>query len=99
GQDAERAGQAGQDGLIDDDVALVTPWDVDLARIGVPVLLVQGGEDRVIPPSHADSLLHQIPTAELWLRPRDGHVSVLNGVPVAMDWIHEQATSQEGGTR
>jgi pimeloyl-ACP methyl ester carboxylesterase len=87
GQDAGRAGSTGPDGLIDDDVAFAKPWDVDLGAIPSPVLLVQGGADRMIPASHAESLLGQIPTAELWLRPRDGHVSVLDGTAVAFDWL------------
>jgi len=87
GADAVRAGSAGPDGLIDDDVAFATEWGVDLGRIATPVLLVQGGEDRVVPPSHAEWLLRCMPTAELWLRPRDGHVSVLRAVPVALDWL------------
>ncbi len=87
GADAGRAGRAGPDGLIDDDVAFVHAWDIELDQIRAPVLLVQGGEDRVVPRSHAEWLLGQIPTAELWLRPRDGHISVLQAVPVAMDWL------------
>lgn len=87
GADAARAGAAGPDGLIDDDVAFVTPWGFDPARIEVPVLLVQGGQDRIVPPSHAEWLLRHIPTAELWLRPHDGHISVLDASPVAMDWL------------
>jgi pimeloyl-ACP methyl ester carboxylesterase len=91
GQDAGRAGSEGPDGLIDDDVALAKPWDVDLGAIPSPVLLVQGGVDRMIPASHAQSLLEQIPTAELWLRPRDGHVSVLDTTPVAFDWLLDRS--------
>jgi pimeloyl-ACP methyl ester carboxylesterase len=91
GRDAGQAGSAGPDGLIDDDVAFAKPWGFDLATITAPVLLVQGGLDRVIPPSHADALLRAIPTAELWLRPRDGHVSVLGACPVAMDWLVDRA--------
>ena len=87
GDDAMRAGTAGPDGQIDDDVAYVTPWGFDSGAIAVPVLLVQGGEDRVIPPSHAEWLLRRLPAAELWLRPRDGHVSILDACPVAMDWL------------
>jgi len=87
GRDAGAAGAANPDGLIDDDVALVTPWGFDVSGISVPVLLIQGGEDRVIPASHAQFLLTATPSAELWLRPRDGHVSVLNACPVAMDWL------------
>jgi pimeloyl-ACP methyl ester carboxylesterase len=87
GADAGRAGAAGPDGLIDDDVAFVNPWGFDLARIEAPVLLVQGGEDRIVPSSHAEWLLRHIPPAELWLRPHDGHISVLDASPVAMDWL------------
>jgi pimeloyl-ACP methyl ester carboxylesterase len=87
GRDAGRAGAAGPDGLIDDDVAFAKPWGFDVSKITVPVLLVQGGEDRLIPPSHADWLIRAIPTSELWLRPRDGHISVLEACPVAMDWL------------
>lgn len=87
GTDAGRAGAAGPEGLIDDDLAFVTPWGFDVSQIGCPVLLVQGGEDRVIPPAHADWLMRKSRSAELWLRPRDGHISVLNAIPVAMDWL------------
>jgi pimeloyl-ACP methyl ester carboxylesterase len=85
--DAGAAGQAWPDGLIDDDVALVAPWGFALAGVTAPVLLVQGGEDRVVPRHHADRLLRALAHAELWLRPRDGHVSVLDACPVALDWL------------
>ncbi len=69
----------------------MVPWGFDPATIQAPVWLVHGGDDRVIPPSHAEWLLGRIDTAELWLRPRDGHVSILNAVPVAMDWLLDRA--------
>jgi pimeloyl-ACP methyl ester carboxylesterase len=87
GRDAMTAGQAGMDGLIDDDVAFASPWGFELSRTAPPVLLVQGGEDRVIPPAHADAVARQVPHPEVWLRPHDGHVSVLGAVAVAMDWL------------
>ena len=87
GEDAVRAGAAGPGGLIDDDVAFATSWGFDLAEVEAPVLLVQGGQDRVIPPSHAEWLLRNIPRSELWLRPDDGHISILDACPVAMDWL------------
>ena len=92
GADAMAAGQAGPDGLIDDDVAYTKPWGFELEAVQAPVLVVQGGEDRVIPPSHADALLRALPNGELWLRPRDGHVSILRACPVAMDWLRLTAS-------
>jgi pimeloyl-ACP methyl ester carboxylesterase len=89
GRDADEAGNDGSEGVVDDDLAFVAPWGFDLAQIRVPVLLVQGGEDRVVPPSHADALLRSIPTSELWLRPRDGHISVLAACAVGMDWLRD----------
>jgi pimeloyl-ACP methyl ester carboxylesterase len=91
GSDAQLAEKDGPEGLIDDDLAFAAPWGFDVTQIGVPILLVQGGEDRVVPKSHADALLGAIPSAELWLRPRDGHVSVLHACPVAMDWLRSLA--------
>jgi pimeloyl-ACP methyl ester carboxylesterase len=96
GRDAGEAGAAGPDGLIDDDVAFVRPWGFDVAEISTQVLVVQGGQDRVVPPAHADWLVRNLPSAELWLRPRDGHVSVLDASPVAMDWL---LAVNDGGTR
>lgn len=87
GEDAVQASQAGPEGAIDDDVAFATPWGFGLAEIDVPVLVVQGGEDRVIPPQHGAWLAGNCPASELWTRPRDGHISVLRAVPVAMDWL------------
>jgi pimeloyl-ACP methyl ester carboxylesterase len=93
GADAQRAERAGPGGLIDDDVAFAGPWNVDPAIIRQPVLMVQGGLDRIVPPAHTEHLLRRLPHGELWLRPRDGHVSVLAAVPVALDWLAASAGS------
>jgi pimeloyl-ACP methyl ester carboxylesterase len=61
----------------------------------VPVLLVQGGEDRVIPPSHAEFLHETIAGSELWRGPGDGHVSVLAACPAAMDWLLERQSASD----
>ncbi|MFC8075549.1 alpha/beta fold hydrolase [Streptomyces sp. NPDC057307] len=87
GADAGKAGQAGPDGLIDDDVAFATAWGFDLAEVTAPVLLAQGSLDRVVPPAHAGWTLAALPRAELWVRPEDGHISVLDVCPSAMDWL------------
>ncbi len=91
GEDAGRASAAGSDGEIDDDVAYVSLWGFDLAQVDVPVLLLQGGLDRIVPPSHAEWMSRQLPDAELRLRPHDGHVSVLAACGEAMDWLVDRA--------
>ncbi|MFF2493399.1 alpha/beta fold hydrolase [Agromyces sp. NPDC058064] len=91
GADASRAGAQGPEGLIDDDVAFASPWGFALAEVAAPVLLVQGEGDRVVPRRHASWMLAQLPKASLWMRLDDGHVSVLDTVPDAMDWLLARA--------
>ena len=83
--------EAGPGGLIDDDLAYVAPWGFDPARVVAPVLLLHGGRDRVVPSSHGEWLARRCPSAELWLSPDDGHISVLNQSAAAMEWLREQA--------
>ena len=94
GADAGHAGEAWPDGLIDDDLAFVAPWGFQVKDIATPVLLAQGGLDRVVPPAHADWLLQNCPNAELWLRPNAGHISILEACPVAMDWLLDAVDGQ-----
>jgi pimeloyl-ACP methyl ester carboxylesterase len=93
GADAGRAAAAGPDGLIDDDVAFVNPWGFEVADIQAPVLVVQGGQDRVIPPAHGQWLFGNCRFGQLWLRPGDGHISVLDAVPVCLDWLADLVRS------
>ncbi|GAA4843159.1 alpha/beta hydrolase [Luteimicrobium xylanilyticum] len=90
GGDAAQAESAGPDGLVDDDVAYVSPWGADLGAVAQPALVVQGGRDRVVPPTHGTALIQHLARGELWHRPRDGHVSVLAAVPLAIDWLLQQ---------
>src|SRR5829696_2853518 len=83
--------EAGPGGLIDDDLAYVAPWGFDPARVVAPVLLVHGGRDRVVPSSHGEWLARRCPSAQLWLSPEDGHISVLNHGAAAMGWLREHA--------
>jgi len=88
---AGKALRGGLGGMVDDDLAYVSPWGFDPAQVGVPVLLLHGGRDRVAPPSHAQWLARHIRPAELWLRPDDGHISVLSSAVPAMAWLREHA--------
>jgi pimeloyl-ACP methyl ester carboxylesterase len=83
--------EGGPGGLIDDDLAYVAPWGADPTRITAPTLLLHGGRDRVVPPSHGEWLARRWPSAELWLYPDDGHISVLNQSAAALAWLKEHA--------
>jgi pimeloyl-ACP methyl ester carboxylesterase len=83
--------EGGPGGLIDDDLAYVAPWGADPTRAQVPILLLHGGRDRVVPSSHGEWLAHSCPSAELRLYPDDGHISVLNQGAAALEWLRRQA--------
>jgi pimeloyl-ACP methyl ester carboxylesterase len=75
-------------GAIDDDIASVSPWGFDPATIGGPVLLLHGGADRMVPAIHGHWLASHIPAAEFWLKPDDGHISVLDTTAeAALEWL------------
>jgi pimeloyl-ACP methyl ester carboxylesterase len=84
---------AGPAPLIDDDLAYVAPWGFDPAGITVPVLILHGGADLMVPSSHGVWLAGHCPTAELWLRPEDGHLSILNAAPAALEWLTQPRAS------
>ena len=79
----------GMEGFIEDDLASVGAWGLDPAEVAAPALFVHGGRDRMVPCSHGEWLARRCPRAELWLRPEDGHISVLNHAAAAMGWLTE----------
>jgi pimeloyl-ACP methyl ester carboxylesterase len=83
--------EGGPGGLIDDDLAYVAPWGFDPADCVAPALFVHGGRDRVVPCSHGEWLARRCPSAELRLRPDDGHISVLDSSAATMAWLREHA--------
>jgi pimeloyl-ACP methyl ester carboxylesterase len=91
GEVAQAAMAQGRGGLIDDDLAYVTPWGFDPAQVKAPALLLHGRRDRVVPCSHGEWLARRCPAAELRLSPEDGHVSVLRGAEAALEWLRRRA--------
>jgi pimeloyl-ACP methyl ester carboxylesterase len=86
--------EAGPDGLIDDDIAYVTPWGFDPAEVVAPVLFLHGARDRMVPSSHSQWLAGHIPSAELRLTPDDGHISVLGSAAEALEWLSGRNESE-----
>jgi pimeloyl-ACP methyl ester carboxylesterase len=91
GRIAGKALMGGLGGMVDDDLAYVSPWGFDTGQVTAPVLFVHGGQDRVAPAAHAEWLASHIHSAEIWLRPDDGHISILNSCVSAMDWLMAHA--------
>lgn len=85
-------------GLIDDDLAYVTPWGCDPAAIAAPTLLLHGADDRMIPAAHSEWLAKRIPRAELRVTPGDGHISVLDHAADALTWLAGQDSSASDAT-
>ncbi|HTF61027.1 MAG TPA: alpha/beta fold hydrolase [Actinomycetes bacterium] len=87
----EQAREGGLGGMVDDDLAGVAPWGFDPGQVRPPVLFLHGAQDRMVPSSHGEWLARRTPSAELWLRPDDGHVSVLDAAEAAQGWLWEHA--------
>ena len=78
--------------MIDDELAYVTPWGFAPEQVRPPALFLCGGQDRMVPSAHSTWLARHCPAAHLWLRPDDGHISVLRSCGVAaLDWLVGQA--------
>lgn len=82
--------QSGPAPKIDDELAAVQPWGFDPAQVAAPTLVIHGGRDRVVPSAHGEWLAGRIPAAELWLRPDDGHITVMDAGADALSWLAEQ---------
>jgi pimeloyl-ACP methyl ester carboxylesterase len=81
----------GAEGGIEDELALVAPWKLDLAGVRVPVSLWSGEQDTDTPARHARWLATAIPGAELHLFPEEGHLSLVYGREwEVLDWLAQQ---------
>jgi pimeloyl-ACP methyl ester carboxylesterase len=88
GRNAELATAKGFDGMIDDDLAYVTPWGFSVGEVRRPVLLLHGEQDRVIPFSHARWLARNLPDATLRPSSSDGHISALDRILDVVEFLH-----------
>jgi pimeloyl-ACP methyl ester carboxylesterase len=89
---AGKALDGGIEGMVDDDVAYMSPWGFELGAVQAETLLVHGDQDRVVPVAHAHWLAGSLPRAELRVCPGDGHVSVLAAAGrQALEWLVETA--------
>lgn len=71
-----RALENGVAGWRDDDLAFVADWGFDLAAVGRPVAVWQGGEDRMVPFAHGEWLAANVRGARPRLHATEGHLSL-----------------------
>ncbi|WP_375388790.1 alpha/beta fold hydrolase, partial [uncultured Amnibacterium sp.] len=63
--------------MADDLLAAGRPWGFDPAAIRLPVRIVHGADDRMVPVQHGRWLAGRVPGAEVEIVPGAGHVEVL----------------------
>lgn len=63
----------GAGGVADDYAVLAADWGFELAEIGGPVTVFQGGADTLLPRSHAGALAAQLPSGSLEIVEGAGH--------------------------
>ena len=78
----------GADGWIDDDLAFAAPWGFELAEIDRPVLVLQGGDDLMVPPGHGVWLAEHVPGATARIDDAHGHLTLVEHlVPEVHAWL------------
>jgi pimeloyl-ACP methyl ester carboxylesterase len=70
---------SGDEGWVEDLVALTSPWGVDVAAVKAHVELWHGAEDRMVPLSHGQWLAAQLPDVTSHLEAGHGHLSLAVG--------------------
>lgn len=87
------AREKGDEGMVDDSLAGARAWGFAPADVTVPVLILHGAKDRMVPSAHGEWLAAHCPAAELRLAPDAGHVTVLDSAPAALAWLRDRVAA------
>jgi pimeloyl-ACP methyl ester carboxylesterase len=79
--------EQGNEGYVEDTLAAVRPWGFGPDAIRIPILIVHGEEDKMVPRAHGEWLAADCPAAELRIVPDAGHITVLDRAPEALAWL------------
>ena len=76
------------EGWRDDDLAMVEPWGFAVSDIRIPVLVLQGVDDLMVPPQHGRWLAGQIPGVEAEVSETEGHMTLwARRIPDVHAWL------------
>ena len=79
-------------GWIDDNLAFVEPWGFELSAIARPVLVVQGGDDLMVPRQHGEWLGANVPGCESRIDDAHGHLTLAEHlVPEVHAWLQSHS--------
>ena len=84
---AGQAMQQGSEGFLEDTLAGARPWGFRPDAIRVPVLIMHGAKDKMVPCAHGEWLAARCPAAESRIVPDAGHITVLDSAPKALTWL------------
>jgi pimeloyl-ACP methyl ester carboxylesterase len=84
----------GPNGWLDDGLACVAPWGFELSAIEAPVLLLQGGQDLMVPAAHADAMARELPRPTHVFEPEEGHMTLGFSPERPLDWLRQFSAAQ-----
>ena len=93
-KDVQEAFRQGAQGVSDDALLCYKNWGFAVSDIGVPVLLLQGTADTLVPYSFAEYLHHKIPNNTFLPYPNEGHYFMVTRFGEIFEKLSRPPTSQ-----